>query len=133
MFLIELLLEVFGEAAIQVVWEVIAECFVRTVPRRAGSRPQLHPAIAIPTYAVVGFGLGWLTVAVYPHRLFAHPPIPGASLFLSPLLAGAVMAYLGSRHPGSATRTLRLDRFSYGFVFALGISTARFFLLAAAR
>ena len=129
MFLIELLLDVFGEALIQLVWEALLEFFFRTVPSAERPRPQLHPALALLVYAVAGVLIGWLTVAIYPHRLLAHPRLPGASLVISPLLAGGVMAYLGRHHPSSHERTFRLDRFSYGFVFALGISGARFFLL----
>jgi len=39
------------------------------------------------------------------------------------------MAYFGRYHPSTKSRAFRLDYFSYGFVFALGISAARFFFL----
>ncbi len=130
MFLIELLVEVFGEALFQLLWEGIVELLSRFFDshRPAPKRP-LPAAVCLLLYAVFGIGVGWLSTLLVPVPLFKSPVLPGFSMIASPVLTGYIMAYIGKKRPGSSNRRIHLDRFSIGFVFALGISVTRFLLL----
>jgi len=48
------------------------------------------------------------------------------NLFLTPLLAGLVMALIGLLRPRKGPYRVRLDGFGYGFIFAFGMALMRF-------
>jgi hypothetical protein len=47
-------------------------------------------------------------------------------LVLTPLLAGGIMAVLGAWRARRGQTVLRIDRFAYGYLFALGLAVVRF-------
>ncbi len=124
-FLIEAVIEFFGEFLLQVLvqgfieigWHSLAEPF----------RKQPNPWLAAVGYAVFGAVIGGLSLLVFPHYLMANKNLRLANAVLSPIAAGLSMAAMGAWRARRGQVVLRVDKFSYGYVFALCWGLVRFF------
>lgn len=117
-FLIEALLEIVGAllaAKVERRWPKVADGVRKSGPR-------------FGRYAIAGFCVGLLSIAVIP----GPAPIPRwgriASLVALPLVSGFAVAAVGSRRDRSQTRI----RFYCGVFFGVGYAACRF-LFAWAR
>jgi len=66
-----------------------------------------------------------LSVLIFPHPLFHPSRIHGISLLISPVIAGLLMALLGSTLRKRGKKVVRLESFGYGFAFAFGMALIR--------
>jgi hypothetical protein len=120
--MLELLLEVFGELILELVFELgfraIAAMF-RHSDRRVG--------LAFG-YAIAGLCLGGMS-AVFVKGLLLHDPwMRYANLVGSPLVVGLMMGYLGRVRSRRRLDRIPLDTFAFGYLFALCFAFARFIL-----
>ena len=80
-------------------------------------------------YTLFGAILGGLSLLVFPDNL-----VPEAwriaNLVLTPLAVGAMMAGMGVWRARRGQPVLRIDRFAYGYLFALSLALIRFFFAA---
>lgn len=121
--MIELILGFVGELLLQVVLEVLAELGFRSV--RESFRPQPNPVLAAIGYLLLGLIAGGLSLLLAPHFLIAGElRIP--NLLFAPVLAGLAMMALGAWRAARGEELVRLDRFFYGYLFALAIAVVRF-------
>lgn len=121
---IEILLEFFA----QMVLEILAELGLRSI--KEPFRRQPRPAYAVAGYILFGGIVGLVSVWLLPQHLIAHEHLRLANLILSPLVAGLVMMLLGHWRRQRRQPLIRLDRFGYGFLFALSIAVVRYLLAA---
>ena len=77
-------------------------------------------------YLFLGATTGGLSLIWFPFPLVHPSRFHGISLIISPLLTGLLMALLGSTLRTYNKRTVNLETFSYGFVFAFGMTLVRF-------
>ncbi len=121
--MIELLIEVLGEFLLQGAGEVLLElgCHTLAAPFRRAPNPWL----AALGYTVFGLLVGGLSLLLFPTNLVA-PPWRVFNLILTPLAAGGCMALMGAWRRRRGQPVLRIDRFSYGYVFALSLALVRF-------
>jgi hypothetical protein len=122
-FILELLFEIFGEALLQLVFELLAELGVRRLGK-GQRRPS--PALAIVGYGVLGALAGGCSLWLKPVLFIASPTAQVVNLVLTPLLIGGLMAQLGAWRQRRDKATVRLDRFTYAYVFALGMALVRY-------
>jgi hypothetical protein len=61
--------------------------------------------------------------------LIAHAPVPGASLALSPLMTGVVMAFYGRWRSRRGHAISSASTFWGGALFAFGMALVRFLLV----
>lgn len=115
--LIELLLQIIGEA--------IAELFVHSV-KEPFRRPQpYHPLLAALGYAIFGAIAGGISIWLLPTLFIKLDWLRLVNLVITPAVAGFVMAAIGSWRRRHDLSVIRLESFSYGFCFAFSMALVR--------
>jgi len=122
--LLEILVQFVGEVLLQVVFEVLAEAGLRVFQEPFRKPP--NPWLAAVGYGVMGAILGAISLLILPGLLMASREAQIANLILTPLVAGAVMAAIGAWRRRRHQELIRLDRFAYGYLFALAMALVRF-------
>jgi hypothetical protein len=127
--IVEILLALFrviAEAVLQAVFEILAEFGLRSV-REPFRRPKpLHPVLAATGYAIFGAIAGGLSLWLFPTLFIDAEWLRIVNLVVTPVAAGGVMALVGAWRRRRDQELIRLDRFSYGFLFALAMALVRF-------
>ena len=77
-------------------------------------------------YTILGAAAGSVRLLVAPHLVVDSESGRIANLVLTPVAAGLFMSVLGSWRSRKGLEVIRLDRFGYGFVFALATASVRF-------
>jgi hypothetical protein len=67
-----------------------------------------------------------LSLWLFPALFIGNKTLRVLNLLLTPVTADALMATLGARRRRRIQKLIRLDRFSYGFLFALAMALVRF-------
>jgi hypothetical protein len=122
--MIEILFEVIGEFLIQVVGEVLVQLGLHSLAEPF--RTPLNPFLAAIGYTIFGGILGGLTLLIFPAHLV---PLPWRilNLIVTPWAVGGLMAAIGAWRARRGEPVLRIDRFVYGYLFALSLALVRFF------
>jgi RsiW-degrading membrane proteinase PrsW (M82 family) len=119
----EFLLELLGELVIQIVVECLVELGIHSIAEPLRKPP--NPWIAAIGYALFGAIIGGLSLLVFPHNL-----MPEAwrvmNIVLTPLAAGLAMMVMGRWRARRGDTRLRIDRFGYGYLFALAMALVRY-------
>lgn len=115
-FLGEFVLQILGEVFIEIGLHSLAEPF----------RKQPNPWLAAVGYTVFGAVIGGLSLLVFPHYLVASKGLRVANAALSPIAAGLSMAAMGKWRARRGQAVLRIDKFAYGYLFALSLGLVRF-------
>lgn len=121
--MIELLLEVVGEFLIQVVVEALIQLGFHSLAAPFKQTP--NPWMAAAGYTMFGAILGGFSLYAFPAN-FAPPSWRVMNLVITPFAVGVIVALLGKRRVKRGQPTLRIDRFSYGYLFALSLGLVRF-------
>jgi len=119
--LIEIVVSIVGEFLVELGFESLASPFVKD--------REANPILASVGLVVIGATFGWITTWSYPNRLIADPPLPGASLVLTPLLCGIAMGWFGSGQRRRGRETSHLATFWGGSLLAFACALTRFVLL----
>jgi hypothetical protein len=122
-FIFELLFEVIGELVLNLIFSFLGEIFGHTFSR---NREPFHPVLAALGYALVGAACGRLTLIFFPQAVLVSHATQLANLVITPVLAGGAMALLGAWRTKRGQDKVRLDKFSYGYVFALAFGFIRY-------
>ena len=124
------LLQLIGEFLLQLILEALVELGARGVASVFKDRPAhtpLHPILAGLAYAVLGAGLGALSLHFFPTALARAGWLGIMNLVVVPVLAGLAMNALGAWRLRRDQNIIRLDRFGYAYLFALAMAAVRFF------
>ncbi|MBP8288039.1 MAG: hypothetical protein KAX57_14515 [Rhodoferax sp.] len=121
--MIELLLEVVGEFLIQVVVETLIQLGFHSLAAPFKRTP--NPWMAAAGYTMFGAIFGGISLYAFPTNL-APPSWRVINLVITPVAVGVIVALLGKRRVKRGQPTLRIDRFSYGYLFALSLGLVRF-------
>ncbi len=121
----EFLFEVLGEFLLQIVLEILVEVGFRPLAEPFREAPT--PWVAAIGYLLFGAAMGGLSLLVFPTHFVTNQALRVANVFLTPIAAGIGMATLGAWRTRRGQVTMRLDRFSYGFLFAIALAAVRFF------
>lgn len=127
-FLLELLAGIFFEAVFEFVADLLGALVVRAFEWSLDRAEIATPLYAFLAFLSFGAAAGFLSVLLFPHPLVHRSRIPGISLIVSPILAGAGMAWVGSAIRRRNKEPTQIESFTYGFAFALGIAVVRSFL-----
>ena len=115
-FLGEFLLQVFGETLIEMGFHAVAEPF-RKPPR---------PWVAAIGYLLIGAVIGGLSLLLLPSHFVTDKALRLANLIVTPVAAGLCMCAAGTWRARRGQPLLRIDRFAYGYLFALSFALVRF-------
>lgn len=92
----------------------------------AKKRKEFGPLVLCTLYVGIGAFFGWLSLFLKPEHMLQDPMSSYINLALSPILAGACMMALASWRKQHGRRVMRVDKFFYGYIFALAFSLMRF-------
>ena len=120
----EILFGFFGELVLQILGEVLLEIGLHAVAEPFRRKPS--PWLAAIGYAFIGGVIGGLSLLVFPEYLVANKSLRIANAALSPIVAGLSMAAMGKWRAKRRQAVLRIDKFSYGYLFALAFGMVRF-------
>ena len=104
--------------------EVLVELGLRSLAAPFRRRPNVW--LAVPGYALLGALLGGLSLWLFPGHLTREGWPRLLNLVLTPVLAGLAMALLGRWRARRGDPVLRIDRFAYGYLFALAVAVVRY-------
>ena len=122
--MLEFLLEVFGEFLLQVLCEVLPEIVLRSLAEPLRRPP--NPWFAAVGYAILGAIAGGLSLLLFPTHFVLARSWRIVNFIVTPLAVGLCMAALGAWRARQGQTLLRIDRFSYGFLFALALALVWF-------
>jgi hypothetical protein len=124
--LLFLLFQFVGEIVLQIILEALFELGLHIV-REPFRRPKpLHPTLAAIGYTILGAVAGAISLWVFPKLFIATAWLRVVNLIVTPVAAGTVMTAIGHWRSTRDKELIRLDRFAYGFLFALGMAVVRF-------
>ncbi|MBT9507946.1 hypothetical protein [Rhodoferax sp.] len=121
--MLELVLEVLGEFLLQVVGEALLELGFHSLAEPFRKPP--NPWLAALGYALFGAIFGGLSLLAFPSNLVPQP-WRLVNLVITPLAVGGIMVFMGAWRAKRGQSVLRIDRFSYGYLFALSLAFIRF-------
>ena len=124
--LLEIFLEIFGEAVFQFAAEFIGTLILRGLAVEVDTSEFKNPLLGSIGYVFLGGVTGGLSLLFFPHPLFHPSRIPGLSVVISPVLAGGGMWMVGTALRKRNKKAMQIESFGYGFAFALGMAMARF-------
>ena len=121
--LLEILLEVFGELLLQVAAEVLFELGLHSLA--APFKRAVNPYLASIGYVVFGAAAGALSLWAAPTLFIASHAARIVNVVVTPVLAGGVMMAIGAWRRRHDQEPVLLDRFAYGYLFALVMALVR--------
>lgn len=122
--MIEFLFELFGEILIQFIAEALAEAGMHSLANRRDDKS--NPWLAGIAYALFGAIAGGITVWLIPQHMVHNEVLRKLNLLVTPLAAGGMMYLVGAWRAKRGDPVMRIDRFAYGYVFALSLALVRF-------
>lgn len=120
------LLQFIAEIVLQIIFEALGELGVRSVQERFRRPKPIHPVLAATGYAIFGAIAGAISLWLFPVLFIASEWLRIANLIVTPVAAGSAMGAIGAWRRRRDEELIRLDRFSYGFIFALAMALVRF-------
>jgi len=120
------ILQFLGELLLQAFFELIAELIGRSVKEPFRRPKPVNPWFAAFGYIIFGVAAGGLSLWLVPALFIPSQWLRIANLILTPVVAGLLMDRLGAWREKKDQETIRLDTFSYGFLFALSMALVRF-------
>lgn len=103
---------------------MLVELGLHSVAEPFRKRPNVW--LAVLGYALLGAGVGALSLWAFPSHLTRDGWPRLVNLVVTPVLAGLAMALLGRWRARRGDPVLRIDRFAYGYLFALAVAVVRF-------
>lgn len=120
----EVLFSFFGEFLLQVIAEALAELGLHSV-REPFRRPP-KPWLAAIGYALLGTIAGGISLLILPHLFVPLHNLQLMNVALTPIAAGLAMMAMGAWRRRRDQELIRLDKFAYGYLFALTMALVRF-------
>ena len=124
----QILIELLLEFLIQVIAEALLELGLHAMVEPFHKPPS--PWLAAIGYANFGLIFGGASLWLFPHNAVSGETWRWINLLLTPIAVGLCMSWMGAWRAKRAQTLFRIDRFSYGYLFALGFALTRFFWAA---
>jgi hypothetical protein len=111
---------------LQVVLEALAELGLHSL-RESFRRPtSQHVWLAAIGYSILGALAGGVSLFFFPVLFIEGEALQFANVIITPIAAGAIMGLFGAWRQRRGEDIIRLDKFSYAFLFALAMGGVRF-------
>lgn len=122
--MLELILQLLGEFLLQAVGEALLEIGLHSLAEPFKHPP--NPWLASIGYAIFGAIFGGFSLIAFPTHLTPAGMLRITNLAFTPIAVGGIMAAMGAWRARRGEPLFRIDRFSYGFLFALALALVRF-------
>jgi hypothetical protein len=126
--LLAVIAECLGELIVELIMGLIADALSRLLRRLFVSTKRIGPVLSTTMFALAGVGAGLLSAWLFPHPIVPPSSFHGVSLIVAPLVTGALMGFLGRGIRRRGRRSVAIESFRYGFIFALAVALVRFVL-----
>lgn len=120
------MLQFFGELLLQAAGEFIVELIGRSLKEPFRRPKPLQPWLAAIGYMIFGALAGAISLWLVPSLFISAHWLRLLNLLLTPFVAGLLMARLGAWRERNEQEIIRLDSFTYAFLFALSMALVRF-------
>jgi hypothetical protein len=129
-FLFEVAVEFLFEFLLTLIGEIIAQLFGAAASKFVlpAKLKHLSPWFLLPAFTCFGLALGILSVWIFPNHFIAAPHLRLANLALTPFFVGISSALLSTLSTGGQSQNEVLRHAAQGLLFALALTSARFFL-----
>ncbi len=121
--------EILGEALIEILLEVFVAFLSRAIRKLFVVSRRFGRLLAAAVFVVAGCAAGFISLAVFPHPLVHPSRFHGVSLLISPVVTGLAMAMIGHIVRSRGRKSVQIESFGYGFIFALAMAIVRFALV----
>lgn len=122
--ILECIINFFADFLLQLICELVLEFGLRRFADNA-STERCIPVISFVGYGILGLFAGGASLLLFPHPFTRSSRFHGISLLITPVLTGLAMSCMGWLRKRQGKVVLRIDTFSYGFIFAFGIALIR--------
>jgi hypothetical protein len=121
--------EILFEILLEVVLPLIAEIFADAALNKVNRIVSRYEAVRVVLTAIMYFGAGLLagffSLLIFPTAFARSSRLPGISLVITPVLGGIVVSYIAWLRVRTSDWTIRLETFTYGFLFAFAMTLLR--------
>jgi len=124
--LLEFLFNLLGELLLQIVGQILFELGIHAVGQVFEDRKCRNPWFAGIGNCILGVLAGFLSLLIFHHSLAKHETFRLANLIITPIAAGSLMWLIGYWRTKRDRKTISLESFWQGFIFALGMALVRF-------
>ena len=124
--LVAWVLRFLGELLVQVIFEGIADHIGHSVKEPFRRPEPINPWLAALGYIIFGAAAGGASLWLLPELFIETGWLRWLNLLLVPIAAGATMSAVGAWRRHRDMRVIRLDSFSYGYLFAMAMAVVRF-------
>lgn len=114
------------ETVIVIIFEFLGEVGLRTLGEPFRRDRPVNPFFAVIGYAIFGAVAGWISLLIFPTLFLTGHLHREINVIVTPFLAGLVMCGVGAWRRKRDEELIRLDRFGYGYVFALAMAVVRY-------
>ncbi|MDO9263985.1 MAG: hypothetical protein Q7U02_08455 [Desulfosalsimonadaceae bacterium] len=123
--MIGFIFEAFFEVFAQAIFEVAAEIGLRSLAEPFRRPKPINPILAGIGYLLYGAIAGGLSLLL-PRMFLAPWWLRVLNLAITPIACGFIMAKVGQMRDLRGQQVLRIDKFLYGYLFALAMAVVRF-------
>lgn len=120
----EFLFEIVVEVLIQLFFEALVELGLQSMAEPFRRPP--NPWLAALGYGLLGVIAGGISLWLFPTYLVGGETLRIVNLVLTPVAVGLLMCLMGAWRAHRGQPVLRIDRFAYGYLFALALALTRF-------
>ena len=121
--LAQLVLEIFVQGIFELGGRGIVSIFRK-------DESNVNPWLAICVYFLMGAIAGGISIWLIPMHLLNSPALQILNLAITPIVLGFIFETLGRWKTNNDKTRYAVDRFSYGFTFALTMGLIRYFFAA---
>lgn len=121
--MLQIAVEILGEFLIQAIGEALMELGLHSLAEPFRRPP--NPWLAALGYALFGAIFGGLSLLIFSQHFPQDGYARWLNLLLTPLAVGGVMVLMGTWRTRRGKERLRINRFFYGYLFALAFAVVR--------
>ena len=122
-----ILLEILLELVVPLFAEFLAELALHQLGQIPWMRKTGRVVLTAIMYFGAGVVAGLISLLIFPKAFARSSALPGISLVITPILGGVLMSYIAWFRVRTWDRTIRLETFAYGFLFAFAMTLLRFY------
>lgn len=122
-FLFEIVFELFSELFLEILWSVFSHSLLTPF----ATHDKDNRIGSFISYAIVGIISGFISIYIFPSSFIKNETIQLINLIPSPIILGILFSWYGRIREKKGLETIALDKFSYGYIFALSMGIVRYF------